>query len=280
MFKSKNFLKAGVMGFPIKHSLSPLMHNYWFKEKNINGSYVPILTKPADLEIALESLQSLGFSGCNLTIPLKEIALKFIDEFDEVAKIIGAVNCVTVKPNGTLYGTNYDWLGFINALKYEFPNLNLEKKKVSLIGAGGSSRAICFGLLKEGVSQIRIVNRTREKAEILSSDFGPRLKVFEWEQRNSSLDNTDLLVNTTNQGMETENKLDLSLEALPKKAIVYDIIYNPLETPLLKEAKSRGNKTINGLSMLVHQAIPAWSQWFGKTPEISEDLLKVLRKSI
>ncbi|MFL2798496.1 MAG: shikimate dehydrogenase [Paracoccaceae bacterium] len=280
MLETKNFLKAGVMGSPIKHSLSPLMHNYWFNQGNINGSYVPILTKPADLEIALGSLQSLGFSGCNLTIPLKEIALNFIDELDEVAKIIGAVNCVTVKPNGTLHGTNYDWLGFINALKYEFPNLNLKKKVVSLIGAGGSSRAICYGLLKEGVSQIRIVNRTRKKAEILSSDFGARLKVIDWEQRNSCLDHTDLLVNTTNQGMNTEEQLDLSLEALPERAIVYDIIYNPLETPLLKEAKNRGNKTLNGLSMLVHQAIPAWSQWFGITPEISEDLLKVMKKSV
>ena len=280
MFESKNFLRAGVMGYPIKHSLSPLMHNYWFKERNIDGLYVPILTRPADLETALGSLQSLGFSGCNLTIPLKEIALNFIDEFDEVARIIGAVNCVTVKPNGTLYGTNYDWLGFVNALKYEFPNLNLKKKVVSLIGAGGSSRAICYGLLKEGVSEIQIVNRTRKKADILSSDFGTRLKVIDWEQRNSCLDHTDLLVNTTNQGMGTENRLELSLKALPERAIVYDIIYNPLETPLLKDAKSRGNKTLNGLSMLVHQAIPAWSQWFGITPEISEGLLKVMRKSI
>ena len=275
----KPFL-TGVMGFPIKHSLSPILHNYWFKEERLQGSYVPLLVKPDKLESALRSLAKSGFSGCNLTIPLKELGIKIVDDCCEHSKKIGAINCVSVKPNGFLYGSNYDWLGFVNGIKYAFPDFELKNKLVTVLGAGGSSRAVCYGLLSEGVSEILLVNRTTSKAESLKLDLGKAVKVVKWEDRHLCLSDTSLFVNTTNQGMVGEPPLDISLDILPTNALVYDIIYNPLESELLKLARKRGNMTLNGLNMLIHQAIPAWEQWFNIIPTSSEKLITLMEEGI
>ena len=280
MSHSDKPLLAGVMGFPIKHSLSPILHNYWFKEERLQGSYVPLLVEPIKLESALRSLVKSGFSGCNLTIPLKELAIKIVDDCCEHSKKIGAINCVSVKPNGFLYGSNYDWLGFVNGIKHAFPDFELKNKLVTVLGAGGSSRAVCYGLLSEGVSEILLVNRTTSKAESLKLDLGKAVKVVKWEDRNSCLSDTSLFVNTTNQGMVGEPPLDISLDILPTKALVYDIIYNPLESTLLKLARKRGNMTLNGLNMLIHQAIPAWEQWFNIIPTSSEKLITLMEEGI
>ena len=273
-------LLAGVMGCPIKHSLSPILHNYWFKEECLQGSYVPLLVEPDKLKSALRSLVKLGFSGCNLTIPLKELAIEIVDDCCEHSKKIGAINCVSVQPNGFLYGSNYDWSGFVNGIKYAFPDFQLKDKIVTVLGAGGSSRAVCYGLLSEGVSEILLINRTISKAESLKQDLGEAIKVVKWEDRHSYLSDTSLFVNTTNQGMAGETSLDISLDMLPVEALVYDIIYNPLESELLKVARNRGNMTLNGINMLIHQAIPAWEQWFNITPNSSEKLINIMEESV
>jgi shikimate dehydrogenase len=273
------FRLACVMGWPISHSRSPLLHNYWFKRHNLAGTYVPVAVKPGTLAPALRALPALGYAGCNLTIPLKQEAMKIVDEVDEVAKRIGAISCVIVRPDGTLKGTNNDWYGFVHNLKHAQPGWRADAGPVVVLGAGGGGRAVCYGLMQEGAKEIRLVNRTHARAQGVAEEFGKPVKALPWEQRHDCLEGAATVVNATSQGMTGQPALDLKLDRLGKDALVADIIYSPLETPLLAQARQRGNRTVNGLGMLLHQGRPAWKAWFGIDTEVTPELRSLLERS-
>jgi shikimate dehydrogenase len=277
---SDRFHMAGVMGWPVMHSRSPMMHNYWMEQQGLAGTYVPLAIEPGKIGPALRAMHPLGFAGCNLTIPHKQDAMEIVDEVDEVAKKIGAISCVVVRDDGSLFGTNNDWLGFLGNLKEFRPDWRADAGPVTVIGAGGGSRAVCYALLDQGVTEIRLVNRTRERAEKLAEEFGGPIEVHSWEERHDALDGVAMAVNVTSQGMQGETALDIQLDALPVDAIAADIIYIPLETPFLAAARARGNPTLNGVGMLLHQGPPAWKRWFGVEPQVTPDLRAEMEKSI
>jgi len=277
---SDRFHMAGVMGWPVMHSRSPMMHNYWMEQQGLAGTYVPLAIEPGKIGPALRAMHPLGFAGCNLTIPHKQDAMEIVDEVDEVAKKIGAISCVVVRDDGSLFGTNNDWLGFLGNLKEFRPDWRADAGPVTVIGAGGGSRAVCYALLDQGVTEIRLVNRTRERAEKLAEEFGGPIEVHSWEERHDALDGVAMAVNVTSQGMQGETALDIQLDALPVDAIAADIIYIPLETPFLAAARARGNPTLNGVGMLLHQGPPAWKRWFGVEPQVTPDLRAKMEKSI
>jgi len=273
-------LLAGVMGWPIMHSRSPLMHNYWFRQHELAGTYVPLAIQPEGLAAALRALNPLGFAGCNLTIPHKQQALTIVDEVDTVAKRIGAISCVMVRSDGSLAGTNNDWFGFIHNLKQELPGWRADAGPVAVLGAGGGSRAVCYGLMQEGAKEIRLINRTLARARGLADEFGGPIKALPWEQRHDALEGAALVVNATSQGMVGQPALDLRLDKLSKSALAADIIYIPLETPFLAAARQRGNRTVNGLGMLLHQGRPAWKLWYGIETVVTAELRLLMEKSI
>ncbi len=268
------------MGWPVMHSRSPLMHNYWMEQQGLAGTYVFLAIKPGELAPALKALHPLGFSGCNLTIPHKLEAMAIVDEVDDVAKKIGAISCVVVRSDGSLFGTNNDWLGFLGNLKQQTPGWRADAGPIAVIGAGGGGRAVCHGLLQEGAPEIRLVNRTREKAEAIAEDLGGPIQVLPWEERHDVLDGVAMAVNVTSQGMDGQPPLDLRLDHLPKSALAADIIYTPLETPFLAAARARGNHTVNGLGMLIHQGPAAWKLWFDVEPTVTEELRARMERSI
>jgi shikimate dehydrogenase len=274
------FLLAGVMGWPVMHSRSPLLHNYWFKQHGLAGTYVPLAIRPEGLASGLRALHPLGFSGCNLTIPHKQQAMKVVDEVDELAKAIGAISCVVVGPDGSLAGTNNDCYGFIHNLRQSQPGWRADAGPVAVIGAGGGSRAVCYGLAQEGAREIRLVNRSFARAKGIADAFGDPIRALPWEQRHAALEGAAMVVNTTSCGMVGQPALDLNLDELPKTALAADIIYIPLETPFLAAARSRGNPTVNGLGMLLHQGRPAWKAWFGIEPEVTAELKAMVERTI
>jgi len=271
---------AGVMGWPVMHSRSPLMHNYWMEQQGLAGTYVFFAIRPGALEAALRALHPLGFSGCNLTIPHKLDAMTIVDEVDDVARKIGAISCVVVREDGSLFGTNNDWLGFIGNLKQTYPDWRADAGPVAVIGAGGGGRAVVYALLHEGATEIRLVNRTRAKAEAIAEQFGGPIRVLPWEDRHDALEGVAMAVNVTSQGMVGEAALDLRLDKLPTSALAADIIYTPLESPFLAAARTRGNRTINGLGMLIHQGRPAWKLWFDLEPAVTAELRQLMERSI
>jgi shikimate dehydrogenase len=266
------FLLAGVMGDPVMHSRSPLLHGYWLARYGLSGAYLPLAIKPAGLRAALRALPALGFAGCNLTIPHKEAALDIVDRVDPVARRIGAMNCVVVAPDGSLDGYNYDAFGYIESVREAQPGWRADTGPIVVIGAGGSARAVVVGLIDEGARDIRVVNRTLARAQALQREFGGPVRAVPWDERTRSLSDSAMLVNTTSQGMSGEPALDLALDTLPVSALVSDIIYIPRETPLLAAARARGNPAVNGLGMLIHQARPAFNAWFGIMPEATAEL--------
>jgi shikimate dehydrogenase len=268
----QKFILAGVMGWPIAHSRSPRIHNYWFARHSIEGCYVPLPVEPGRLETALRALPALGFSGCNLTIPHKEAALPFLDDIDPAARRIGAVNCIVVDKAGALIGHNYDGYGFVASLREAAPEWQADAGPCIVIGAGGGARAIVSGLIDAGARDIRLFNRTHARADRLAQDFGAPVSAHDWDDRHAALAGAALLVNTTSQGMVGQEPLDLSLAALPASAVVADIVYAPLETPLLAEARARGATPVDGLGMLLHQARPAFRDWTGVMPEVTPEL--------
>ncbi len=263
-------MKAGVIGYPIQHSKSPVIHQYWLDKHKINGSYQSIEIKPENLEVKIRELVNQGYNGFNVTIPHKENIFKICDEVNEAAKKIGAVNTVVIKDK-KLFGTNTDAFGFIQNIKSCQP-IDFSKKKALILGAGGASRAIIFGLLEEGVQEIILTNRTIEKAEKLKQLNPQKIKIINWEEKENFLNQVDLLINTTSLGMKDQNPLTINLENLSSKALVTDIVYNPLMTSLLTQAKDRGNPIVTGIGMLLHQARPAFEAWTGIMPEVTKDL--------
>ncbi len=274
------FLLAGVMGWPVMHSRSPKLHNHWFAEYGLAGTYVPLAIRPEGLGAALRALPALGFAGCNLTIPHKEAALAIVDEVDSLARRIGAISCVTVRADGSLVGTNNDCFGYAESLKQEQPQFDAASGPIVVIGAGGGARAVLHALAEQGAREIRLINRGAARAEALAVEFGAPVKAVPWEQRHEALADAALLVNTTSQGMAGQPPLDLKLDALPSRALVSDIVYIPRATPLLAAAQARGHRTINGLGMLLHQARPAWRSWFGIETQVTPSLRALLEATI
>jgi shikimate dehydrogenase len=272
MTHADRFLLAGVMGFPVMHSRSPRLHNYWLAQHGLAGAYLPLAVPRERLGAALRALPALGFSGANLTIPHKQAALALVDEVDPLARRIGAVNCVVVRPDGSLAGTNHDAFGYIESVREAQPGWRADAGPIAVIGAGGGARAVLVGLIEQGAREIRLVNRTPARAQELENDLGRPITAIEWQDRERALAGAAMLVNTTNQGMVGEGDLDLSLNVLPASALVSDIVYIPRETALLAAARRRGNPTVNGLGMLLHQARPAFHAWFGIMPEVTPEL--------
>lgn len=274
------FLLAGVMGWPVMHSRSPLLHNYWFQQHNLAGTYVPLAIQPENLSAALRALRPLGFAGCSVTIPHKIEAMKIVDEVDAVVRSMGAISCVVVRPDGSLAATNNDWYGFLESIRQEQPDWHADRGPAVVIGAGGGSRAVCYGLAQSGAREVRLVNRTFERAKRIEVDFGGPIKALPWEQRHEVLEDAAMVVNATSQGMLGQSPLDLNLDKLPGRALAMDIIYIPLETPFLAAARRRGNRIMNGLGMLMHQGRPAWRAWFGIEPEVTAELRGIMEKTI
>ena len=264
--------RACVIGWPVEHSRSPLIHRYWLKHYGIDGDYVKEAVRPEELARFLGSLGARGYAGANVTLPHKEAALRAAESADEAAMAIGAANTLWLDPDGTLHASNTDAYGFMTNLEAEAPDWNAGRRPVMLLGAGGAARAILHGLLAAGVSRILLANRTRDRAEDLAEAFGEAVEMVDWADRNRALQGCGLLVNATSLGMTGKEALDVDLTALPNDAVVADIVYSPLETALLAAARERGNRVVDGLGMLLHQAVPGFERWFGIRPEVTPDL--------
>ena len=262
------------------HSRSPKLHGYWLDHYGLAGAYVPLAIKAEGLEAALRALPALGFAGCNLTIPHKEAALRIVDEASPLARRIGAVNCIVVRADGSLEGRNYDAFGFTESLRERAPDLRFDAGPAVVIGAGGASRAILAGLMDEGAPEIRLINRSPARAQALAAEFGGPVRAVPGEARTQALEGASILVNTTSQGMVGEAPLDLALDALPVSALVVDIVYVPLETPLLAAARARGHRVVDGLGMLLHQARPAFEAWFGIDPKVTPELRALIEATL
>ena len=271
--------KACVIGWPIKHSRSPLIHKFWLEKYNLVGDYEKIVVEPENLRQFIIDLPDSQFSGCNVTIPHKENVFDIVTVSDPLTICIGAVNTVFTK-NGAVYGLNTDGYGFISNLKFSIPSFDFAKKRCVIIGAGGASRAIIAALLAENVFEIILVNRTIQKAQKLAHHFGDNIKCADIESLNKLITNADLLVNTTSLGMIGQPELEINLEKLPKSCLVTDIVYSPLETNLLKKAKTHGNRVVDGLGMLLHQAAPGFEKWFGIFPEVTQELRNHILKDL
>ena len=261
-----------VIGWPVAHSRSPVIHRYWLKLYGLEGAYEQEAVRPEEVAEFLKTLGSHGYAGANVTLPHKEAALAAADRADQAAMTIGAANTLWLDAKGLLHASNTDAYGFMTHLAQEAPDWNRGKRPVMVLGAGGAARAILQGLIEAGASKILLANRTGDRAKALAQSFGPRVSVVPWEDRSKALAGYGLLVNTTSLGMTGKPPLDIELSALPFDAIVADIVYSPLETPLLAAAVGRGNRTVDGLGMLLHQAVPGFERWFGVRPEVTPAL--------
>ena len=269
---AEGFRLAGVIGWPVAHSRSPLLHGFWLREHGIDGAYVKLAVAPGRLEPALRGLAALGFAGCNVTLPHKQEAARLVDRIEPLAARIGAVNMVTVAADGALEGRNTDAEGFLAALAEADPDWRATSGPAVVLGAGGAARAVVAALLDAGAPSVRLLNRTRGRAEELAAALGGAVAALDWGRRAAALDGAALLVNTTTQGMAGQPPLDLDLAALPRAALVSDIVYTPPTTPLLLAARAGGNRVAPGLGMLLHQARPAFAAWFGVLPEVTAEL--------
>ncbi|HYB09523.1 MAG TPA: shikimate dehydrogenase [Alphaproteobacteria bacterium] len=262
---------AGVMGWPVDHSRSPRLHGYWLAHYGIDAAYVAFPVAPENLPVALRALPLLGIAGVNLTVPHKEKALAAMDTLSPAARRIGAVNTVVVR-DGKLHGDNTDGFGFLESVKASVPGWLPASGPATVIGAGGAARAILAALIDGGAPRVSLVNRSEARAQELANEFGGPLVVRSWADRDAALADAALLVNATTLGMTGQPPLDLALDRLPPNAAVCDIVYTPLETPLLAAARARGNPTIDGLGMLLHQARPGFEAWFGVSPAVTAQL--------
>lgn len=274
---------AGVMGWPVAHSRSPLLHNFWLRRAKIDGLYLPMPVPPHRLAEALRALPALGFKGCNITLPHKEEALAQMDEVDDLVKKVGAVNTVIVGEDGRLHGRNTDVYGFTTNLETAGKAWK-KRKPAAVIGAGGAARAVLVALHEEGAGELRLINRTHDRALELARSLNPLcgniIKVFGWTDRHDALEGAHLLVNTTTQGMQGQPPLDISLRALDDGALVTDLVYTPLLTPLLVEARKRGHPIVDGLGMLLHQAAPGFEAWFGMRPVVDAQTRALLEGTL
>jgi shikimate dehydrogenase len=270
-------IRAGVIGWPIGHSRSPLIHSHWLHQYGISGSYEKIVARPEDFSETLSDLAGNGFAGVNVTLPHKRAALALADICDEAAKRIGAANTLVFSQDGSIHASNTDAFGFIQNLKtYREDWVGTQ---ALVLGAGGASRAVLYGLAQEGAASITVSNRTFSKAKDLCTEFLSKtcaMNPVEWQELDTAIEGVDLLINATSLGMQGEPPLNISLESLPTTALVTDLVYAPLQTALLKEAARRGNPTLDGLGMLLHQARPGFESWFGTAPEVTPELRSIV----
>lgn len=262
-------IRAGVIGHPIAHSKSPLIHGHWMEKYNIVGDYKVIDIAPDALALGVRDLVRDGYAGFNVTVPHKIAIMELCDEIDATARTIGAVNTVVIE-DGKLYGRNTDAFGFIANLKAALPDYAFDRPAM-VLGAGGAARAVVYGLLQQGVPSVAVCNRSKDKAEVLRDLDDARVSVVDWDDRDQ-LAAYGLLVNTTSLGMKGQPPLDIRLDELPIDAAVYDIVYAPLMTDLLSAAQARGNAIVTGIGMLLHQARPAFEAWTGTLPEVDDAL--------
>jgi len=274
---------AGVMGWPARQSLSPRLHGFWLKEHGIDGAFVPLPTRPEDFSTALHGLRLSGFKGVNVTVPHKEAAFALADWLDPVARAAGAVNLLVFRDDGT-DGFNTDVFGLAASLTETLGNAALKAKPVVLLGAGGAARAAVLALDSLGAGEIRILNRHPGRGEALAAALTPMAKAklsgASLEDWSRAACDAALVVNATSAGMKGTPPLDVGIDALPKDAAVCDIVYNPLETDLLKRSRSAGLRTIDGLGMLMHQAVPSFAAFFGVTPKVTPALRAELEKAL
>lgn len=270
--ENKPPLLAGVIGYPIGQSRSPLMHSYWLKRHGINGYYIPISLPPAEFVAGIRSLPRLGFKGVNVTLPHKVSMLGLADSVTDRAALIGAVNTVTFKNDGSIRGDNTDGYGFIQNMRQNAPNWDPRSGPALVLGAGGAARAVISALLSEGVTELRLANRTRQRAQLLADQFGAKVQVIDWNRASDAVDGAMTIVNTTSLGMQGQADLLISLDAAPKTATVTDLVYAPLITPFLESASALGLKVVDGLGMLLHQGVPGFELWFDHRPEVDDGL--------
>lgn len=273
-------VRAAITGWPVEHSRSPLVHGFWLKKYGIDGEYGRIAVAPDEAETFYRDFATSGLAGCNVTVPHKETAAKACDWLDEAAKAMGAANTLWLDAAGRLCGSNTDGLGFLGNLDQMAPGWDKAQGAAVVLGAGGAARAVVWALLKRGFAPVYIVNRTYEKARKLKEDFGPDSIAQPWDKLGELLGIADLLVNTTSLGMQGHGDLEIDLAPLPKSALVTDIVYVPIQTRLLRQASERGNPTVDGLGMLLHQAVPGFERWFGVRPEVTPELRSLILRDL
>ncbi len=268
-----------VIGHPIAHSRSPLIHGSWIAEHGLDGSYERIDVAPAALPSFIARVRSGEFAGGNVTVPHKEASLVLVDDLSPVARAMGAVNTIW-RDDGRLFGDNTDAAGFLAHLDGSVPGWSQRVRTALILGSGGAARAIGFGLKARGLGRIVLVNRSAERATELARALGAPVEAQDWSRRHDLVEAADLIVNTTALGMNGKPPLDLALTRLHPGTIVDDIVYVPLRTPLLKEAERRGGVPVDGLGMLLHQAVPGFARWFGVTPKVTPALRARLEADI
>jgi shikimate dehydrogenase len=270
---------ACVIGWPIEHSRSPAIHGYWLRHYAIQGTYTKRAVAPGDLEAFLQSLAAQNLAGCNVTIPHKEAAFRLADVREPSAVAVRAANTLWLA-DGKLCAANTDTYGYMTYLAGQAPEWRHRDAPVCILGAGGAARAIVFGFLEAGVSEIRVFNRSADRAEALARDFGPRVKPFEWQERSRASTEATVLVNTTSLGLKGEGALGIDFTDFHPDCIISDIVYVPLETALIRDARRHGLKTVDGLGMLLHQAVPGFERWFGVRPDVTNELYETIAAGI
>ena len=267
---------AAVIGSPIAHSRSPRLFRHWLRKYGMPGHYIPMEVPAERLEETLRLLPDLGFVGLNVTIPYKEKVMEIADLVSDRATLIGAANTLIFRKDGRIHADNTDGYGFVENLRQSAPDWRPEAGPATVFGAGGAARAVVASLLDVGVPEIRLTNRTRPRAEKLRDDFGNKVQVHDWVQAGNIIEGCATVVNTTSLGMTGKPELRVPLDAVTQDMLVTDLVYTPLETRLLREAKEQGAQTVDGLGMLLHQAVPGFERWFGTRPEVDEATRKAI----
>lgn len=274
---------AGVLGWPVTHSISPALHNFWMARYGVDGAYVPLAVRPEDLELSLSGLRRAGFLGFNVTIPHKTAIAKLVDELDDDARSMGSVNTVLIGPDGSAKGYSTDGQGFLQNLYEQAVGWSAVGKRVLLLGAGGAARAIAFALINAGIADLRICNRSTGRAESLVDTCLSQLgstSIVDWQDRSAAVSGADLVVNTTSLGMVGQPELGMDLSETTSGTVIADIVYAPLETELLRQAREHGLKSVDGLGMLIHQAIPGFAHWGGVRPTVDEELREFAKLAV
>lgn len=263
---------AGVIGSPISHSKSPALHQHWLKTNGIQGFYIPMDVSRDNLADVIRTLPQMGFVGVNITIPHKEAVLEMADLVTDRAALIGAANTLIFRKDGIIHADNTDGYGFIENLRNGAPKWQPKSGPAVVFGAGGASRAVIASLIEVGAPEIRLSNRTRNRADILQKEFGAKVKVYDWVKAGNMMDGAATVVNTTSLGMVGKPEFRIPLDGLPSTAVVTDLVYAPLDTPFLTKAREKGCTTVDGLGMLLYQAVPAFERWFGTRPVVDDEL--------
>lgn len=261
---------AGVIGSPVGHSRSPALHGYWLRKYGLRGFYVPLEVAQDSLESVLHAMPQMGFRGANVTIPHKETVLRLADTVSDRAAVIGAANTLTFRADGKVHADNTDGYGFLENLRSGAPGWTADAGPCAVLGAGGAARAVVASLIEAGASEIRLTNRTRNRAEALRAEFGTKIVVYDWVQAGNAIEDAATVVNTTSLGMVGKSGFRVPLDGLSPEAVVTDLVYTPLDTRLLQAARDVGCRTVDGLGMLLHQAVPGFERWFGLRPEVDD----------